>query len=496
MNEIQKQSELALAREPSRQAIEFEKRWITWGDLRQVAGRLGALLDASGAESCAPVAFVPRNRPSAIAALLGLIAKGRSIRMLYAFQSPTALARDIERLKPVVVVAAAEDFSAEVLSVLRTEGIAAIALTEMDAAAVPGFEQARRAADSQVPIQPQIEVLTSGTTGPPKQFAISYDLIERMAGTSVLPAGQGVDVSQLPPTLFLMPLGNISGIYSTLPTLLKGQRAVLLEKFTVAGWHDHALRHRPQVSGLPPAGVQMILEAGIPPADLASIRFLGTGAAALDPTVQRAFEERYGIPILLSYGATEFGGPVTAMTAELHATWGKQKLGSVGRCLPGAQLRVIDPDTGTLLPAGEEGILEVISPRIGPDWIRTSDIALVDADGFLFHRGRADGAIMRGGFKLLPETIERALLLHDAISVAAVVGLADKRLGQVPVAAIQLKPGAGQPTAADLEAHLRKHVLKTHIPVAWRFVTALPMTPSLKIDRPAVRRLFDENRAG
>jgi acyl-coenzyme A synthetase/AMP-(fatty) acid ligase len=63
----------------------------------------------------------------------------------------------------------------------------------------------------------------------------------------------------------------------------------------------------------------MDLDAGIPPSDLACIRRLGTGAAPLDPTVHRAFEERYGIPILLSYGATEFGGPVAAMTEQLHA---------------------------------------------------------------------------------------------------------------------------------------------------------------------------------
>lgn len=497
MSELQKLTQRALTRDASRPAIEFEKRWITWGDLRQVAERLGALLDASGVDSHAPVAFVPRNRPSAIGALLGLIAKGRSIRMLYAFQSAAALARDVERIKPAVIVADAQDYSPELLSVLRAEGVAAIALTAMDAEAVPGGGPIffRSSENKSVPVSSvsdlQIEILTSGTTGPPKQFAISHELIAKyMVGTSVIPSGAVDDVLQLPPVLFLMPLGNISGIYSTLPALLKGQRAVLLEKFTVAGWHDHAVRHRPQVSGLPPAGVQMILDADIPPADLASIRVLGTGAAALDPTVHRAFEERYGIPILLSYGATEFGGPVTAMTADLHATWGKQKFGSVGRCLPGVRLRVIDPDTGAVLAAGQEGILEVIAPRIGPEWIRTSDIAVIDADGFLFHRGRADGAIMRGGFKLLPETIERALLLHEAISAAAVVGIADKRLGQVPAAAIQFKPGVEQPTIAALEAHLRDRVLSTHIPTVWRFVDALPTTPSLKIDRPAVRRLF------
>ena len=74
---------------------------------------------------------------------------------------------------------------------------------------------------------------------------------------------------------------------------------------------------------------------------------------------------------------------------------------------------------------------------------------MIDADGFLFHRGRADGAIMRGGFKLLPETIERALLLHPSVSAAAVVGLPDARLGQVPAAAVQIKPVRQSPTATS-----------------------------------------------
>ena len=263
----------------------------------------------------------------------------------------------------------------------------------------------------------------------------------------------------------------------------------------MAGWHDYVLRYRPTAGGLPPAGVQMVLDADIPKADLASIRTFGTGAAPLDPTVQRAFEARYGIPILLSYGATEFVGPVAAMTAALHAEWGQKKFGSVGRALPGSQLRVVDPETGAVLPPGREGLLEVISPRVGPQWIRTSDIAMIDEDGFLFHRGRADGAIMRGGFKLLPETIERALLLHPAVSAAAVIGIADRRLGQVPAAAVQFKPGVEPPSEADLEAHLRQHVPATHIPVQWRFVDELPRTPSFKVNRPVLRSLFDAKTA-
>ncbi|MET0390987.1 MAG: fatty acid--CoA ligase family protein, partial [Polyangiales bacterium] len=225
------------------------------------------------------------------------------------------------------------------------------------------------------------------------------------------------------------------------------------------------------------------------PEELAAVRCIATGAAPLELSIHRAFEARYGIPVLLSYGATEFGGPVTSMTLDLHREWGAQKLGSAGRPLAGAQLRVVDAESGTPLPPGEEGLLEVIVPRIGPSWIRTSDLAIVDADGFLFHRGRADGAIMRGGFKLLPETIERALLLHPAVSCAVVVGLADVRLGKVPAAAVQLKPGAAA-TVDELEHHLRQHVYATHIPAAWRIVDELPRTASVKIDGVAVRALF------
>jgi long-chain acyl-CoA synthetase len=470
----------ALARPAGAPAIEYQQRWHDWGALRALAQGLNEALDARAIGVGAPIAFVPRNRPAALAALLGLIASRRTIRMIYAFQSAAAIARDLQQMQPAAVVMHAEDVDDALRAMLHGQGIGLIVLEGMQ----PRWDgpAALRAA---VPAQtPRIEILTSGTTGKPKPFTVSYELILRHH------VGAMADLSAEIPTLLYFPLGNITGIYSTIPPLLKNQRVVLLDKFSVAGWHDYVRRYRPQATGLPPAGVQMVLDADIPREDLTSIRRLGTGAAPLDPQVQRAFESRYDIPILLSYGATEFGGPVTAMTLDLHAEWGAKKFGSVGRALPGAKLRVVDADSGAVLPAGSEGVLEVVSPRIGPDWIRTSDIALIDEDGFLFHRGRADGAIMRGGFKVLPETIERALLLHPAVSAVAATGIPDARLGQVPGVAVELKPGAAAPEAAELEAHLRERVPATHIPTVWRIVDALPRTPSFKVDRPALQRLL------
>lgn len=478
----------ALSRDPARRALEFDGHWYNWGDIRQVADAVATLIESAGVAPLAPIGLVARNRPAMIAALIGLLAAGRSVQMIYAFQSPAVIARDIEKLRPAAAVMLSQDRTDPVDAALATQGIAAIVLDDMSATLAPGRERANNQ-NSALCEEAQIQVLTSGTTGPPKRFPIPFDMIARhhIGGAGA----QTATPEDEPPVLLFYPLGNISGIYSTIPTMLRGRAVSLLDRFSLDAWHQFILRYRPTASGIPPSAFRMLLDSDIPPEDLSSLHAMNSGAAPLDPLLQRAFEEKYRIPVLVSYGATEFGGPVAAMTLDLARTYGTAKTGSVGRAMAGARLQIIDPATGDTLPPGKEGLLEVATPRVGPDWIRTSDIALIDEDGFLFIRGRADGAIIRGGFKMLPETIERALLEHASIGAAAVIGVADSRLGHVPAAAIQLKAGARAMTENEAEAHLRDHLPATHIPVHWRFVEDLPKNPSMKIDRPAVARLFE-----
>lgn len=486
----------ALTRDPALQAFEFAGTWVLWGQLRKLADTVQALVARAEVPANAPVVFVPHNRPGAIGALFAMLAQERTVRMVYAFQSAAGIARDLDQLAPALVIAEREVFSPEVQRVLHSHGAAAIALHVLEAVAVEGLETCRHANRESVASPPEIQILTSGTTGRPKRIGMAHHMIARhfVLANKNYKAGD-TDLSRAAPMFSYYPLGNISGIYGVLPPLLRGHRVVFVERFSVEAFRDYMRRHRPERASLPPAGFQMVLDAEVPAEELACVRYIATGAAPLDLAVQRAFEARYAIPVLLSYGATEFGGPVATMTPELHAQWGEQKLGSTGRAIPGAQLRVVDPTTGEPLPAGEEGLLEVITPRVGPDWIRTSDLAMIDKDGFLFHRGRADGAIMRGGFKLLPESIERALLRHPAVAAAAVVGLPDARLGQVPGAVVQLKPGVPEPTQGELERHVREHVYATHVPAYWRFVEDLPLTASFKVDRMALRGLFGRDSA-
>jgi acyl-coenzyme A synthetase/AMP-(fatty) acid ligase len=484
-------AERTLASDPHGEALDYEGRWRLWGELRHVADRVSALIEAAGVGGGAPIAFAPRNRPSAVAAELGLIARGHPIQMIYAFQSQAGLARDIEKLSPALVVLMQEDVGEAVLAALQACGGAAIALADADAAAVPGFETSRRprAADDR-PMR--IEILTSGTTGPPKRFPLRHDTIMAFLDESVFAGAPKPDSADAPPALNYFPLGNLSGVFITLTSLLNGLRLTLLDRFTLEAWRDYVVRFRPRAVSVPPTYYQALIESDIPREDLASLEWMNAGASPLAPAVQRRFEETFGIPVLISYGASEFGGRVAHMTPEDRAQFGDAKLGSVGRAYGGAQLRIVDPASGRALDAGEEGVLEVIAPRIGPDWTRTADMGVIDEDGFLFLRGRSDGAIMRGGFKILPDMIEQALLEHPAVQAAAVVGVPDQRLGQTPAAAIKLKAGAQAPDIAELEAHLRERVYATHIPTAWRFIDAFPLTLSAKISLPDVARLFDQ----
>lgn len=485
----------ARERDPRATALFFKGESFTWEWMAEQGRALTASLSAAGVPEDQPIGLIPRNRPLFVAALIELLIRERSIAMIYAFQSPEAVARDIAALQLSAVIADRQDWSDEAIAAAREAGTAGIALDARACAPVPGLDRCGEGPHREPLAEPGIEMLTSGSTGPPKRFLMNYDLIFRsMVGESTVLEESAPDAAAVP-NLMIYPFGNISGLYTFLPVAAAGLPTLLLEKFSVEGWLDFVTTWRPTRTGLPPAGIQMVLDADIPPHALAGIEAIHSGAARLDPFVQQQFEDRYGIPILLSYGATEFGGPVSNMTLEDIRDFGAAKFGSVGRAWAGASLRVVDPESFVELAPGEEGLLEVKTPRMGDQWIRTTDLAMIDADGFLYHRGRIDGAISRGGFKILPEVVVSALMTHPAVAAAAVVGLPDRRLGQVPAAAIELRPGASRPTDQEFEAHARRTLFTTHVPTRFLVVDAIPRTPSLKVSIPDVLALFQADAA-
>jgi long-chain acyl-CoA synthetase len=476
-----------LGSNPSARAIHFQGRWLSWGTLQTAALAVERALRESGVDPRAPVAVLPRTCPEFAGALLGLFAHARPIMMVYTYQSASAIAAEVRKKTPAAIIGASKDWTLELVDVAEELGSAGISLNDVDEEVdvVPGLARVRGVAAEQR-AEPQVLLLTSGTTGPPKGYPMSYGLIQR-AMLDFMPIGRAADVL---PSLLFFPMGNISGLYAIM-TVLHGQNCgVMLEKFTIEGWLDFVRTYRPKTINVPPAAVRMALDANLPGEDLASLQSIVSGAAPLDPTAHLAFEQRYGIQILLCYGATEFGGPVTLMTPDLRKEAGNARFDSVGKAWARSKLRIVDPATRKELPTDAMDVIEVSVPRVGPGWIHTTDLGRIDADGFVFHCGRTDGVINRGGFKIIPDKVEKALALHPAVAACAVIGVPDQRLGEVPVAAIELRPGASPPSPAELELLVRQHVPSTHVPVMFKIVAVMPRTASLKVDMSAARDIF------
>lgn len=472
-----------LAIDPDAGAIEFGGRWHTWGALADTAADMAALVEHPGAE----VGILLRNRPASVGLLLGVLQAGGCVVTINPGRGVDRTAADIASLDLPVLAGEPADLAELVPGGSRATAVAA---TELGAP-LQVEKGTHDGATGRAGVA--VRMLTSGTTGPPKRVDLTYETLERVlvgakhygstheTGTKLR---RGVAVVN-------SPLVHLGGLFRVLTCVTDARSFSLLERFTVAGWVDAVRRHRPATASLVPAALRMVLEADVDPADLSSLRSVVSGTAPLDPDDADAFSTRFGVPVLGSYAATEFGGGVAGWNLADHQEFWAAKRGSVGRAHADSELRVVDPATGEPVGADEPGLLEVRAGQLGGDWVRTTDLARIDHDGFLYILGRADRAIIRGGFKVLPEDIVAALERHDAVRSAAVVGRADPRLGAVPVAAVELKDGATVSTD-QLVTHASTLLAPYELPVEIRVVAGLPRTDSGKVDLGAVETLLGE----
>ncbi|UXA17363.1 class I adenylate-forming enzyme family protein [Mycobacterium sp. SMC-4] len=469
--------------------IEFDGRWYSGNEVSAYGAAIESSLQAAGVAAGTPVGLVVCNRLQHAAAIVGLLAAGRPMSMIYSFQSPHAIAADIERLALSAIIADRQDWCDEVVGAAQRSGSAGIAIAPSApiVTAVTGLEQ-RDSARTHAQAEPGValQILTSGTTGPPKRQAIKAAVLER----TVFSVTSGERATpDAPPEFAYWQFGGI-GVCQLIAGVHNGRRIVMLERFTVEEFVRAIKRYGIRRSGVQPAVIRMLLDADVATDDLASLEFLISASGPLDPETRDEFEQRFGIPIRLAYGATEFAGSLCAWTPEMIERFGEAKRDSVGRALPDTELRIVDPDSGAEVAAGHQGLLEAKVAPISPDWIRTTDIASVDDDGFVYLHGRADGAINRGGFKVLPEAVRRVLIAHPDVRDACVVAVPDPRLGQVPFAAVEVAPGTAPPSDEELAELVRKELPVYNVPVAFVAVEELPRNPALKVSLPAVAALY------
>jgi acyl-CoA synthetase (AMP-forming)/AMP-acid ligase II len=473
-----------LSLDPSVTALEFEGRWRTWGDLATTVDAVGGQLPVEGI----PVGILLRSRPVSVGLLLGVLRAGGCAVAINPQRGVDRTREDIARLGLPVIAGEPED-----IATLVDVSSSSIVLETRDVGnplVVRGGGGGPVAPSTQPGVA--VRMLTSGTTGPPKRIDLAYDTLERvLAGAKHYESSRASDLRLRSGVAVVnSPLVHLGGLFRVLQCVSDGRPFSLLERFTVEGWTDAVRRHRPQTVSLVPAALRMVLEADVDPDDLRSVRSVVSGTAPLSPDDADAFMTKYATPVLISYAATEFGGGVAGWNLADHEKFWNSKRGSVGRAHAGCELRIVEPESGAIMEPDEEGILEVKAGQLGPDtpWIRTTDVARLDGDGFLWILGRADQAIIRGGFKVHPDDVRAALESHPRVRGAAVVSVEDPRLGAVPVAVVELRPGRSL-TSDELLTHASSRLARYELPAEVIIVDTLPRTPSAKVDLLAVRDL-------
>ncbi|HMC38640.1 MAG TPA: class I adenylate-forming enzyme family protein, partial [Acidimicrobiales bacterium] len=444
--------------DPGAPALEFEGITRPWSFLAGAVAELDERLTALGLGEGTPVGIVVRNRPDSVGAIIAVLGTSRCVVTLSSAIPPTALAEDIRSLALPVVVMGDRDWGAEgvVTAVVDAGGVA----VRVSAGGLFVAETEGAARRSTVRTMPgvAVQMLTSGTTGPPKRIDLCYRSLEHeFESTAAYSPTADVGSVRLRSgtSILWAPLLHIGGMRGLISSVVSGRRMALLERFDVEAWRRLVVEHRPPVVSLAPTALRMVLDAGVPVETFESVRAVFAGTAPLVPEVADEFRDRYGVPVLVVYGATEFAGGVAGWTLRDWEQYGETKRGSVGRANAGIRVRIVDPDSGQPAGSGPPGVLEVMGPQLGTDdWVRTTDLARMDDDGFIWILGRADDVIIRGGFKISTTKVRDALVGHPDVADASVVGVPDARLGQVPVAAVEAKPGASL-SAEGLEAFLR-----------------------------------------
>lgn len=486
-----------MALDASAPVIDHHEVWYDWGTLNAQVDTIGELLSGLGLPPGGRVGALLHNRPGHVATILSVLASDRCLVTLNPLYPDKTLGPDIESLAVPVVIGEAADLQRPgIREALEASGTAIIEIDPLLTGAKLVAVGDQNKSDAESPDGVAIEMLTSGTTGTPKRVPLSRSAFD----ASFAAVAKYEKSRELTPdvklrkntTLIINPVTHIGGIYGVIGALMAGRRICLVERFSVENWSSAVVRHRPKVAPGVPAALRMLLEADLPADTFSSLSAIISGTAPLDPVIVDTFLDRYGVPILANYGATEFAGAIAGWSLkDFRAHW-QDKRGAAGRIHAGVDARIVDSDSGEAVPPGTEGVLELKASQIGsPDsWRRTTDRAILDEDGFLYIRGRADNAIVRGGFKVHPDDVVRVIEQHPGIREAAVVGVPDKRLGEVPVAAIVLASGAREPSNDELKSYLKDKLLPYQIPVEFKSVPDLPRTASMKPASVPLRAIF------
>ncbi len=367
-----------------------------------------------------------------------------------------------------------------------------------------------RAPDRRVPLpevgpdDPVQIQFTSGTTGEPKGAVLTH------RGMSNVPriATEAFGLPEHPVWVNAMPMFHVGGCgLSTIGPMSTTGTQLLLDRFDPATVLALVERERANFLGGVPTMLLALLEhPDFARRDLSSLDVVLSGGSAVAPELVSHIERALGVRFLVAYGQTEVHGHVCQTRPDDSP---EDKAGTIGVPLSFAEMQVIDPATRTPVPRGEVGEIcvrhgalmagyfdapEATSATIDDEgWLHTGDLGVMDERGYLRFTGRLKELIVRGGENIHPREIEDVLFLHAAVAEAAVIGVPDERWGEEVAAFVRLHHDCAVSTD-ELREHVRSHLAPHKAPVHWRFVDAMPLNSSGKVQKASLAEWFGAAR--
>lgn len=345
-------------------------------------------------------------------------------------------------------------------------------------------------------------IYTSGTTGRPKGVMLTQE--GQVAAAEILGSDQrnGPDDR----LLIMMPLFHIGAKVIQLAQHWRAGTVHLQRNFVPMDVLKTLTEEKITVTHMAPTMIQTLLEyPGVESADLSHLRMVVYAAAPMPMPVLRRGLALIGPVFQQQFGQTE--GLGTTLLAHQHRPEGSQRdlevLTSVGQASPRVGVRIVGDD-GEDLPQGEVGEVLLTSPAVmkgywnnsaatidtlRDGWVYTGDVGRLDHEGFLYLVDRKKDMIISGGENIYSREVEEALLSHDAVSEAAVIGVADEEWGEAVKAIIVLRSKQTL-EAHELIEHCRTMIASYKKPKHVEFVAAIDKLPSGKIDKVLLRKLF------
>jgi acyl-CoA synthetase (AMP-forming)/AMP-acid ligase II len=472
-------------------------RRITYAELTEGVRRVARGLADRGFAPGDVLGLYSPNLPEYVLAVLGVARLGGTVTTVNPLYTVDELAHQLEDARARVLVTAPPFLEKARAAASRT-GVKEVFVFGEAQGALPFASLLRSNGEPPaVPIAPreQVAVLpySSGTTGLPKGVMLTHhNLVSNIFQCADIEELREDDV-----VIAVLPFFHIYGLSVLLNMMLHhGCTLVTLPRFEMEDFlrvlQDHKVSRAYLV---PPIVLGLANHPAVDKFDLRSLRCINSGAAPLGATVQQALEKRLRCIVKQGYGLTETS-PVTHMSPD-----DRVRLGASGLPIRNTECRIVDPVSQADLAAGERGELWVRGPQVmkgylnnpsatratitADGWLKTGDIAYVDADGFLFVVDRLKELIKYKGLQVAPAELEALLLTHPAVADAAVIGSPDAEAGEVPKALVVLK---GEATPEALMAFVAERVAPHKKIRKLEIVEQIPKSPSGKI----LRRLLVE----